>query len=335
MISAISYLVAFIEIFFTAAFFFIFLSITILACPILSPVVIILAYFALRKVRAYIYFNSQKFWFMKVRISSYIKDCNSLNDHIGELKNAALVINRTDYGVGQYHDDSQWNVHRDLNKSYEPNVYHCSRTVCDNASNAPFRYICKYFGIEADEKTLEKFEFMLNDFSAAEEGKRLLMEQRAGIMQSINNEVPGFIKKHYAARLETELGFEPVDLSPISYPKYVFKYTSPAGYTGTHYDVVMDIDNLDRFVTYLSDKIKFAKSVAGQRALMTRALREHIKERDNYTCCRCGASLAVEPHLLLEIDHIVPLSKGGITTESNLQTLCWRCNRSKGYKVEW
>ena len=68
---------------------------------------------------------------------------------------------------------------------------------------------------------------------------------------------------------------------------------------------------------------------------MTRALREHIKERDNYTCRRCGASLAVEPHLLLEIDHIVPLSKGGMTTESNLQTLCWRCNRSKGDKVEW
>jgi hypothetical protein len=298
-------------------------------------IIAIPTYFIVFNIRVYLYFNGQEFASMKSRISSHIKDCNDLNIHIGELKNAALVINRTDYGVGQYYDDSQWNVHRDLHKSYEPNVYHCSRTVCDNASNAPFRYICKYFGIAADEKTLEKFEFMLNDFSAAEEGKRLLMEQRAGIMQSINNEVPGFIKKHYAARLETELGFEPVDLSPISYPKYVFKYTSPAGYTGTHYDVVMDIDNLDRFVAYLSDKIEFAKSVAGQRSLMTRALREHIKERDHYTCRRCGASLAVEPHLLLEIDHIVPLSKGGMTTESNLQTLCWRCNRSKGDKVEW
>ena len=85
MISVTSYLVAFIEIFFTVVFFLFFFAFAIAICPILSPVVIILAYFALRKIRAYIYFNSQKFWFMKVRISSYIKDCNSLNDHIGEL----------------------------------------------------------------------------------------------------------------------------------------------------------------------------------------------------------------------------------------------------------
>ena len=28
----------------------------------------------------------------------------------------------------------------------------------------------------------------------------------------------------------------------------------------------------------------------------------------------------------------LPVSKGGLTTEDNLQTLCWRCNRSKGAK---
>ena len=95
----------------------------------------------------------------------------------------------------------------------------------------------------------------------------------------------------------------------------------------------MDIDNLNRFVVYLAEKIKFNKSAAGQRALMTSRLREHIKQRDHYTCRYCGASLAEEPHLLLEIDHIVPVSKGGMTTEDNLQTLCWKCNRSKSNKV--
>lgn len=66
---------------------------------------------------------------------------------------------------------------------------------------------------------------------------------------------------------------------------------------------------------------------------MTSALREKIKIRDNYTCKMCGLSIDKEPNILLEIDHIIPLSKNGLTTEDNLQTLCWKCNRSKGSKI--
>ena len=40
-----------------------------------------------------------------------------------------------------------------------------------------------------------------------------------------------------------------------------------------------------------------------------------------------------EPNLLLEIDHIIPISKGGCTVEENLQTLCWKCNRAKSNKI--
>ena len=66
---------------------------------------------------------------------------------------------------------------------------------------------------------------------------------------------------------------------------------------------------------------------------MTSSLREEILERDDYTCQNCGISIKDEPNLLLEIDHIIPISKGGLTTEDNLQTLCWRCNRSKSNKL--
>lgn len=67
---------------------------------------------------------------------------------------------------------------------------------------------------------------------------------------------------------------------------------------------------------------------------MTSKLRESIKLRDNYTYQTCGLSIDDEQNLLLEIDYIIPLSKGGITSEDNLQTLCWKCNRSKGSKVD-
>ncbi|WP_256948040.1 HNH endonuclease [Streptococcus pneumoniae] len=30
---------------------------------------------------------------------------------------------------------------------------------------------------------------------------------------------------------------------------------------------------------------------------------------------------------------MVPVSKGGLSTPDNLQTLCWKCNRSKSNKI--
>lgn len=61
-----------------------------------------------------------------------------------------------------------------------------------------------------------------------------------------------------------------------------------------------------------------------------KTLRPQILARDNYTCQKCGLSIYDEPNLLLEVDHIVPVSKWGQSTPENLQTLCWKCNRSKG-----
>lgn len=312
---------------------FVALALVVYAWPLLIVLVlIVLAY----QIYAALYFRGEKFGAIKETIQNHIRDCNDLNDHIEELKSTALVVNRTDYGEAVYHDNSRWNVKRDALKKqvYAPYICECSRTVCDNARREPFKYICKYFGIKADEETLGKFETALNDFSAAEDGKTALKAEREAILESISADIPWVIKKFSQKQLEKNLGFEEVDFSTLYFPKYEFKYTSAGGNTGTTYDIVMDIDNLNRFVFYLSERIKFSKSVAGQRALMTSKLRQHIKERDNFTCKRCGVSVEDEPHLLLEIDHIVPVSKGGLTTEDNLQTLCWRCNRSKGDKME-
>lgn len=65
-----------------------------------------------------------------------------------------------------------------------------------------------------------------------------------------------------------------------------------------------------------------------QRRLMTPALREEIKRRDNYTCQRCGKQMF--DGVGLQIDHIIPIAKSGKTVASNLQVLCSRCNGSKG-----
>lgn len=301
------------------------------------PIFIVLAaLFVIWKIYELCYYKSSAFAEIKQRISSYINDCNELNERIESLKDTTLISNKADYGEASYQDSSNWNYKRKYLKDEKnaPNIHHCSRTVCDNARKKPFEYVCKYFGIKANEETLSNFETILNNFEAAEEGKQHLQTEKDQILKSIETNIPILIRKFSSKKLEHNLGFEQIDMSTAYFPKYVFEYVSSGGNASTHCDVTMNVDNLNRFVLFLSDKIKFKKSAAGQRALMTSKLRQHIKERDGFTCKQCGASVEKEPNLLLEIDHIIPISKGGLTTEDNLQTLCWRCNRSKGAKIQ-
>lgn len=68
-----------------------------------------------------------------------------------------------------------------------------------------------------------------------------------------------------------------------------------------------------------------------ERRKMTTKLREMIMVRDNYTCQICGKYM---PDTVgLEIDHIIPVSKGGKTEVNNLRVLCSRCNRRKYNKL--
>ena len=67
-----------------------------------------------------------------------------------------------------------------------------------------------------------------------------------------------------------------------------------------------------------------------QRSMMTKALRRQIMQRDNYTCKICGKQMFDE--VGLQIDHIIPIVKGGKTVPSNLRVLCSKCNARKGSK---
>ena len=57
-------------------------------------------------------------------------------------------------------------------------------------------------------------------------------------------------------------------------------------------------------------------------------LRQSIWNRDGGRCSKCGDTNQ------LEIDHIIPVSKGGATSLKNLELLCFPCNRSKSAKIE-
>lgn len=63
-----------------------------------------------------------------------------------------------------------------------------------------------------------------------------------------------------------------------------------------------------------------------------KTLRFKILSKYQFTCVYCGN---VPPNVLLEIDHIVPVCKGGTNSEDNLVCSCFECNRGKsGNSIE-
>ena len=56
-------------------------------------------------------------------------------------------------------------------------------------------------------------------------------------------------------------------------------------------------------------------------------LRFEVFKRDAFTCQYCGRK---SPDVILELDHVVPVVKGGQTTALNLLTSCKDCNSGKG-----
>lgn len=312
------------------------IGIIILVCIAIAVWYILIPVILFAILYPLIYFKSKKFNLIKGNINSYVSDCNELNAHIENLRASYTGIQKTDYGEVSYRNIGKQNFKRKgiASAKYAPTVYDCSRSVCDSARKQPFKYICKYFNIKEDEASLEKFEETLNNFAAAEEGKELSRCKREEILNNIANDIPWLIRKLYSKQLERELGFDEFQFDELFFPVFSFRYISSGGNSGTQFDVTMDLDMLERFVNYLSERVKFKKSVEGQRRLMTPKLRRYIIERDNCTCKKCGNSTKNEPNLLLEVDHIVPVSKGGITEESNLQALCWKCNRRKGARLE-
>ena len=296
---------------------------------------IILILFIAWKIYEYKYYKGENFIKLKKDLNDYILNCNELNEHIEELKETYSDIKKINYGKAELNDESRYNFKRteQLKAKKKEFIYECSSTVCKNAEQQPFKYLCKYFNIKLNEESLEVFENMLNNFSAAEEGKQLLNNELEKIKESIKSDIPFLIRTFSMKKFMLKLGFKVIDFSTLYFPVYTFRYVSPGGNKSTPCDIRLDIDNLNNFVEYLSEVIKFKKSMAGQRSLMTSKLREKIKQRDNYTCQKCGLSINDEKNLLLEIDHIIPISKGGMSIEENLQTLCWKCNRTKGAKI--
>jgi hypothetical protein len=307
---------------------------------ILSFILIILAAkHAPRHIRHILknrYFASEEFLARKKEIAALVAEHNDVAEYVKTIRNnGSFEIGFSSAGehahLASFENTSHHNYRRNRNVSnFATNIHNCSLQVVRNAAQNPIRCLIKYFDINATEETLADIETLGERISRLESAITNLNERESSITRTFAP--PEFILKYfrYEFMQHIEVEFSSVH---VPYPVYVFEYVSAGGNSGQKTTVTFNIQTIDSLIETLSEKIRFRKSADGQRELMTAKFREYIKKRDNYTCKHCTVSLMAEPHLLLEVDHILPVSKGGLSTEDNLQTLCWRCNRTKSNKV--
>lgn len=96
--------------------------------------------------------------------------------------------------------------------------------------------------------------------------------------------------------------------------------------------------NKDQFYNKMQEYLKlrdekklYEISSRVERSKMSESMRYDVLKRDNFRCQICGASSKDGANL--QVDHIIPVSKGGKTEMNNLQTLCSRCNIGKSNKM--
>ena len=70
--------------------------------------------------------------------------------------------------------------------------------------------------------------------------------------------------------------------------------------------------------------------MATKRVAISKKTRFEVFKRDGFKCQYCGAH---PPAVLLHVDHITPVSRGGCNDEDNLITSCEPCNLGKGARA--
>lgn len=96
-----------------------------------------------------------------------------------------------------------------------------------------------------------------------------------------------------------------------------------------------NLEKGDDFINTVSYRLKtprviillFYDSLPPRRVKFTR---KNIYRRDNNTCQYCGRRLRTEE---LNLDHVVPLSRGGKNTWENVVCSCITCNMRKGNRT--
>lgn len=279
------------------------------------------------------YYESSNFLKIKKTCEALMNSQKEFNEYITEKIQSISHIFGTRVVRNETIIDDEYNYIRPYKKTITPFTAEVSSTVFASAENNSLEYITKYFYTNKNlyPEQIQKLYQLVEELETLREARQIIENYKIEYQQYLGD-APDFIMKNDEAGFYSRLGFAIIDESVLTVD-YKFSYTSNGGMAQRSFSVPMTEKTIVELIKTLENKLTISAFIKEQRILMTKKLREFIKTRDNFTCCNCGNSIQIEPNLLLEIDHIIPISKGGETIEDNLQTLCWKCNRAKSNKI--
>lgn len=279
------------------------------------------------------YYESPSFLKIKETCEVLMSSQREFNEYINEKVQSISHLFGTRVVRNETINDDEYNYIRPYKKTISPFTAEVSATVFASAENNPLEYIVKYFypNKKSYLEQIQKLYRLVEELETLSDAKQIIENYKIEYQQYLGD-VPNFIMENDEVGFYSRLGFATIDESVLTV-EYKFSYTSGGGMAQRSFTVPMTEETIAELIRVLESKLTASAFVKEQRTLMTKKLREFIKIRDNFTCCNCGNSTHVEPNLLLEIDHIIPVAKGGRTVEDNLQTLCWKCNRTKSDKL--
>lgn len=279
------------------------------------------------------YYESPDFLKIKETCEALMSSQREFNEYINDKVQSISRLFGTRVVRNETINEDEYNYIRPYKKTITPFTAEVSATVFASAENNPMEYIVKYFypNKKSYPEQIQNLYRLVEELETLRDAKQIIENYKAEYQQYLGG-VPDFIMENDKAGFYSRLGFATVDESVLTV-EYKFSYTSGGGMARRSFTLPMTEENISELIKVLESKLTASAFAKEQRILMTKKLRDLIKKRDNFTCCNCGNSTYVEPNLLLEIDHIIPVAKGGRTVEENLQTLCWKCNRAKGAKI--
>lgn len=279
------------------------------------------------------YYESADFAKIKDTCDALMSGQREFNEYISEKVESISKLFGTKVVRNETKNNDEYDFIRPYKKTITPFTAEVSATVFASAENNPLEYVVKHFypNKELYPEQIQKLHMLVEELETLKEAKQIIENYKKDYQQYLGD-VPTYVMEEDEAGFYSRLGFANIDESVLTV-EYKFSYTSGGGMAQRSFTVPMTEETIVELIRMLESKLTAKAFAKEQRNLMTKKLRELIKNRDNFTCRNCGNSTNVEPNLLLEIDHIIPIAKGGYTVEENLQTLCWKCNRAKSDKI--